>query len=118
MPKLTTRAIAPAAAPTTTATGTGVDVSDFTGNGRFVLDAAAAPSGQTLTVTLEHSDTLGSGYTSTGVAFTAVTSAGRAYETISMSLDGFKKFVRPVSTIAGGSTAHPHQVTLVGNLAL
>lgn len=118
MSKLIILALAAAAAPTATATSTGVDVSDFTGNGKLVLNAAAAPAGQTMDVKVQHSDTLGSGYADSGVAFTQVTSAGANFEVKDVSLDQFKKYVRVVATIAGGTTAHPYTVTLVGNKAL
>ena len=118
MSKLTIVGLARAAAPTATANSTGVDVSDFTGNAKVVLDAAQPAAGQTLDVKLQHSDTLGSGYTDTGVTFNQVTSAAAAYEVKDLSVDQFKKFVRVVSTIAGGATALPHQVSLVGIKAL
>ena len=119
MSKLTPVALARAAAPTATATSAAVDVSDYTGNAKLVLDAAQPAAGQTLDVKLTHSDTSGGTYTDTGFAFTQVTNGGGAsYQVQDISVDGLKKFVKVVSTIAGGSTAHPHQVTLVGNKAL
>lgn len=119
MAKLTPIALARAAAPTATATGTGVDVSDYIGNGKIVLDAALPAAGQTLDVKLQHSDVLGSGYVDSGVAFAQVTNGGGAsYQTLDLSMDQFKKFVRTVATIAGSATALPHQVTLVANKAL
>ncbi len=117
MAKLNIIPLLPVAALTATANSTGVDVSDLIGNGSIVLSAAAAPAGQTLNVKLQHADTLNGVYTDAGVEFTQVTAAARAFQRIDMSLDGFKKFVRVTSTIAGGSTAHAHHVTLVGNSA-
>ncbi len=118
MSKLTPIALLPAVAPTATQNGTGVDVADFTGNAKLVLDAAQPAAGQTLDVKLQHSDTLGGTYTDTGDAFTQVTNAGRSYQVLDISADKFKRFVRVVSTIAGAATALPHGVYLVGNKAL
>lgn len=119
MPKMTPVALARAAAPTASVNSTGVDLSDYTGNAKVVLDAAQPAAGQTLDVKLQHSDTLGGTYTDTGVAFAQVTNAGGAsYQVLDVSVDQFKKFVRVVSTIAGGATALPHQVTLVGGKSL
>ena len=119
MSKLIPIALMRAAALTASANSTGQDVSDYTGNAKVVLDAAQPAAGQTLDVKLQHSDTLGGVYTDTGVAFDQVTNAGGAsYQVKEISVDGFKKFVRAVSTIAGSATALPHQVTLVGIKAL
>lgn len=118
MSKLTPVALARAAAPTATATSAAVEVSDYTGNAKLVLDAAQPAAGQTLDVKLTHCDTSGGTYTDAGFAFTQVTNAGgAAYEVLDVSVDGLKKYVKVVSTIAGGATALPHQVTLVGNMA-
>lgn len=118
MSKLTTIALAAAAAPTTTATSAAVDVSDFTGIAQLVLDASAAPSGQTLAVKLQHCDTSGGSYVDAGFEFTSVTDAAASFQVRTISVDGLKKYVKVVRTIAGGSTAHPHAVHLVGNKVL
>lgn len=118
MSKLTPVALAPVSAPTATATSAAVDVSDYTGNAKLVLDAAVPDTGQTLDVKLQHSDVSGSGYADAGFAFAQVTKAGGAsYQVLDISVDGLKKYVKVVSTIAGAATALPHQVTLVGNKA-
>lgn len=119
MSKLITIALAAVAAPTATATSAAVDVSDFTGNAQLVLDAAAAPAGQTLDVKLQHSSDNGSTdpYADAGFSFTQVTAAGASFQSQTISVDGLKKYVKVVRTIAGGTTAHPHAVHLVGNKA-
>ena len=118
MSKLSPVALARAAAPTANAASAAVDVSDYTGAAKLVLDAAQAPTGQTLDVKLQHCDTVGGTYTDAGFSFTQVTNAAASYQVQDISVDGLKKFVKVVSTIAGGSAAHAHQVTLVGNKAL
>lgn len=119
MSKLTPIALSPAAAPTATATSAAVEISDFTGIAQLVLDAAAAPAGQTLDVKLQHSSDNGvaDAYADAGFAFTQVTAAGASFQTQTISVDGLKKYVKVVRTIAGGTTAHPHGVYLVGNKA-
>lgn len=110
-------ALSPASAPTGTQTSTGIDISDITGNITVVLDCAQPAAGETLDVKLQHSDTLGGTYTDTGDAFTQVTNAGGAsYQTLAVSGDKFKKFVRVVQTKVG-TTALARGVYLVGSLA-
>lgn len=118
MSKLTVLALAPASAPTGTATGSAVDVADFTGNAKFVLDCAQPAAGETLDVKLQHSDTSGGTYTdATGYAFTQVTNAGGAsFQVLDLSVDGLKRFVKVVATKVG-TTALPRAVYLVGNKA-
>lgn len=119
MSKLTPVALARAAAPTATATSSATEISDFTGNALVVLDAAQPASGQTLDVKLTHCDTSGGTYVDAGIAFSQVTNAGGAsYQVQNISIDGLKKYVKAVGAIAGGSTALPYQVTLIGNKAL
>jgi hypothetical protein len=94
-----------AAGRSATATGTGVDVSACKGSIAFVLDSAAASAGDTLDVTIEHSDASGSGYTAvTGGAFTQVTSAAAAQQIVALNADSLKKYVRAVGTIAGNGS--------------
>ena len=91
-----------AAGRATTTTGTGVDISACRGSIAIILDAAAASTGDTLDVTIEHSDALGSGYTAvTGGAFTQVTASAAAQQLIALNADSLKKYVRAVGTIAG-----------------
>ena len=118
MPKQTIVQLIPTAAPTGSATGSGVDVSDFTGLATIVLDCGAPAAAETLDVKLQHSDTSGGTYTDTGDVFTQVTNAGGAsFQQLSVSVDKFKKFVRVVGTKVG-TTALSRNVLLVGNKAL
>lgn len=107
--------LANAAARAATATGTGVDISACRGSIAVVLDAAAASAGDTLDVTLEHSDSLGSGYTAVaGGAFTQVTSAAASQQKIALNADELKKYLRAVATIAGNGG----EAIIVGVVAL
>lgn len=117
MSKLTAIALLAAAAPTGSATGSAIDVSDFAGNCQLILDCGAPAAAETLDVKLQHSDTSGGTYTDTGDAFTQVTNAGGAsYQVLNVSADKFKKFVKVVSTKVG-ATALARGVYLVGNKA-
>lgn len=104
------------AARSTTATGTGVDISACKGSIAFILDSAIGSAGDTLDVVIQDSDTLGSGYGAvTGGAFTQVTSAAAAQQKISLNADSLKKYVRAVGTIAGnGSESFTFSVTALG----
>lgn len=107
--------LANAAARAATATGTGVDITACRGQIVVLLDAAAASAGDTLDVTLEESDTLGSGYTAiTGGAFTQVTSGAASQQKISLNADSLKTYIRAVATIAGNGG----EAIIVGVLAL
>ena len=118
MSKLTILALAAATSISSTTTSTGVDVSDFTGNGKLMLDAAALTgTTPTLDVKIQHSDTLGGTYTDTGVAFTQVAGVASNQQQ-DVSLDQFKKFVRVVSTLGGTTPVSVRGVYLIGNKAL
>ena len=108
--------LANAAARAATATGTGVDISGARGQILVLMDAAAASTGDTLDVTLEESDVVGSGYTAvSGGAFAQVTSAAASKQTIALQADSLKPFLRAVATIAGnGGEAIIVSVTAIG----
>lgn len=117
MSKLTVLALAPASAPTGSSTGGAIDVSDFTGNAKLVLDCGAPAAAETLDVKLQHCDTSGGVYTDSGLSFAQVTNAGGASVQVQdISVDGLKKFVKVVATKVG-ATALPRSVYLVGNKA-
>lgn len=103
----------------TTTTATAVDISDFTGNCRFVLNSSA-PEGaaQTSDVKLVHSDTAGGTYTDTGISFAQITTAGGvSYQDILRNVDGLKKYVKVVNTLGGTSPAITFAVSIVGKKA-
>lgn len=115
MPKLVPIALVPVSAPTGTQTGSPVDVSNYTGNAKLVLDCGAPAAAETLDVKLQHSDTSGGTYTDVGYAFTQVTNAGGAsFQVLDIGVDGLKKFVRIVATKVG-ATALLRSVQLIGN---
>lgn len=119
MSKLTVLSLAAAASINATTNSTGVDVSDFTGPGKLVLNAAALTgTTPTLDVKIQHSDTLGGTYTDTGVSFTQVTGAGALFEVKDVAMDQFKPFIRVVSTLGGTTPVSVRSVTLVGIKAL
>lgn len=92
------------AARTATGSATGVDMQQYDGDVVLVLDSAAGTgTTPTLAVTVETSDSLGSGYSAiTGAAFTQVTTTA-AQQKLVISKDEAKRYVRVTYTI-GGST--------------
>jgi hypothetical protein len=113
---LAIQAIAPSVRITANTNGTGVDLSSYTGNALFNLNASA-PEGaaQTLDVKLQHSDTVNGTYTDAGIYFDQVTTAGGAsLQSKMFSTDGLKKFVRAVGTVGGTSPAVTYGVTITG----
>ena len=102
-----------------TETGVGTDISDFTGNAKIVLNSSAMTgAGATSDVKLQHSDTSGGTYTDTGIAFAQTTLAGGAsFQVIERNIDGLKKFVRVVSTLAGTTPTVTQAVSIIGKKA-
>jgi hypothetical protein len=104
-----------AAAITATANGTGVDISAFEGDVKFTLDSSAGGGADhTLDVTLEHSDDNSTFVAITGGAFTQVTNAAAAYESIILNGDGLKKYVRGVDTVAGTTPTFSRALSMTG----
>jgi hypothetical protein len=105
---------------TSTATGTGKDVSEYSGFCHVILQSTAATVGTnpTLNVKLQHSDVVGSGYEDiTGAVFAELTAAADVTSMITIKPDELKKFVRAVGTIAGTSTpTFSFGVSMVGCL--
>lgn len=93
---------------TSSGNGTGVSVVDFVGEVKFLLSAKnVAGTTPTLDVKLQESDD-DSTYTDVASgSFTQVTDAGTkaaVLHTLSVSVDGLKKYVRAVKTIGGTNT--------------
>lgn len=118
MSKLAIVSLAPAASLTATATSNAVDISDFTGAAKLVLDASAmGGTSPTMDVKLQHCDTQGGTYTDAGIAFTQVTAAA-SFQVLDFAVDGLKKYVKVVSTLGGTSPTVARSVQLIGNKAL
>lgn len=116
MKKIEVVVLQESAAITATETGTGVDVSKFHGNGHLVLNSSlTGGADQTSDVTIEHSDDNVT-FTDSGVAFDQVTDAAGAFQSLYVSLDQFKRYVRAVNTLAGTSPAVTYGVIMAGEL--
>lgn len=91
------------------ATGAGtpgyIDLNDYDGDACFLINAAAAGSGVTLTAKLQHSDTTTSGDFGdiTGGGFTAAAANTAFAEKIYLNTDGLKRYVRVYFTVSGGT---------------
>jgi len=110
-------ALAVASAPTASTNHAGVEISNFTGNGTLILNAAQPAAGQTLDVKLQHSRDNGStdAWSDAGIAFAQVTNASaNGFQYQVMNIDGLKSYVRAASTIAGSATALPYSVAYHG----
>lgn len=100
--------LVPSARSAATSQGTGIDRLGFDS---VVLYAKAgaetgSPTGRTWDVTLEHSDSSGSGYTAlSGSAVSQITAASTSKRK-SLSLKGAKRYIRVASVLAftGGTT--------------
>lgn len=105
--------IAAAKSVSATDTGTAIDISDYTGNCRFLLNSGAVAATGTSDVKLTHCDTIGGTYTDAGIAFAQVAQAASAQD-ILRNVDGLKKYVKVVNTLGGGSPVVAFGVTVIG----
>jgi hypothetical protein len=114
----TTIKLATAARITANANGAGVDVSGLTGKCLLVLNASATEAADnTLDVKIQHSDDNAT-WSDSGAVFNQVTNAaGGSFQTITMDVDGFKKYVRAVDTVAGTTPAVTRSVMMVAKVA-
>ncbi len=106
-----------AASPVTaTANGSSVDVADYEGSVRFILSSAAGSgTSPTLDVTIEDSADGSTGWAAIpGAAFTQVTDAAGATESIAVNLDNAKRYVRGVDTVTGTTPTFVRAVVMVG----
>lgn len=89
------------AARTTTANGTGVDVTKYEGTALAILDVGTTSgTTPTLDVKLQEADAVGGTYTDIpGAVFAQV--AGPAQSIVRIDLDGRKRAIRGVATIGG-----------------
>jgi hypothetical protein len=105
-----------AAAITATANGAGVDISELIGDMKVSLDSSAGGGADhTLTVKLQESDD-DETYTDVPAgAFTVVTNAAASFQTLLLSADARKKYLRGVDTVAGTDPAFSRSLTLIGH---
>ncbi len=98
--------------------GAGVDIRDYHGLGKFVLNSGAATGNANATadMKLQHSDASGGTYTDvTGGAFTQVTNPGGAsLQELLLNVDSLKRWVRAVVDVGGTTPNVVCSVTLVG----
>jgi len=104
-------ALLPAASNTSTATGTGVDVSGFQGKLKLTLDSAAGTgTNPTFDIAVQTSLVLGSGYAALtdangdAVVFAQITDAEAVLTSIAVDTRDCLKFIRVVGTLGGTST--------------
>lgn len=110
--------LAVAARLSATTTSAAVDISDFTGLATLIMDSSATEgASHTSDVKITHCDTSGGTYIDADIAFDQVTNAAASFQTKTFSVDGLKKFVKVVTTLAGSSPFVTRSVTLAGNKA-
>lgn len=111
---ITSLSLAVAASIAATGNGVAVNVQDFHGLAKVVLNSGVTNAG-TNTIKLQHSDDGSTGWTDTGDTFAAVTtSAVTGQQELLVNCDKWKKFVRVVDTMAG-ATSVVRSVQLVGS---
>lgn len=111
--QLTLTALLATAARTATANGTGVDCRALRGRALVILDSAAGTgTTPTLDVKLQDSADNSSFADITGATFTQVTNAA-SLQSIAVNLDGARRYVRAVSTIAGTTPSFTYSLNMV-----
>ena len=97
--------LAPAAAYTTTTNGTGVDISQYSGQIAFVLEAAAGTgTSPTNAIKIQHSDD-NSTFVDANIAFTGLTTVASRQKVVAVG-DNLKRYIRSVQTIGGTTPSY------------
>ena len=108
--------VATAAAVTTNGESGAVDLLQYDGDVRLVLNSGATNgAGRTLDVKIEHSAD-GTTWTDSGVAFTQVTNAAASHQIVGVTAEQFKRYIRATDTVAGSSPSVVRSVDLVGRV--
>jgi hypothetical protein len=103
------------------ATGAGtpanVDLVDYEGDVAFIIDAAAAGSGVTLTAKIQHSNTTTAGdfVDVTGGGFTAAAANTAFRQKIYLDSNDLRRYVRVLFTVTGGSGTGAVSVQALGS---
>jgi predicted small secreted protein len=112
---ITVISILAAVRATVTANGVGKDISEFEGDVKFTLDSSAGGGADhTMDTKLQHSDDDVTYVDVLGGVFVQVTNAGPAFESLIVSADGLKKFVRGAESIAGTAPTFDRALSMVG----
>ena len=106
-----------AAAITASSDGAAVDVSELIGSMVVTLDSSAGGgANHTLNVKLQESaDGVNNWTDITGGAFTEVTNAAASFQSIIISADARKKYIRGVDTVAGTDPAFSRALSYIGH---
>jgi hypothetical protein len=98
-----------------TTSSAAVDIRDFHGQAKLVLNASATEAADnTADVKLQHCDTAGGAYTDAGVAFAQVTNASASFQVVDLNVDRLKRYVKVVSTLAGTAPKVTLGVEIIG----
>ena len=105
----------PCRTSTTTQTGTGVDITDFDGGIKFILDAAAG-TGTTPTNDVKIQDSADNSAWAdvSGLTFTQLTTSA-SLQSIGFPANSLRKYIRAVATIAGTTPSYTFSVNAVGS---
>ncbi len=107
-------AVVPVASFNADANSTGIDIMEYSAEAAVILQASAGSGNMTLDVKLQHSDSLGSGYTDlAGAAFTQVTTVASTQK-ISINTNEAKRYIRAVVDVGGTTPVYLVGVTLLG----
>lgn len=95
--------------------GAGVDVSAYEGDVKFTLDSDNGGGADHVNdVKLQESDDNVAFTDVVGGAFTQVTNAADAFESIIINGDGLKKYVRGVDALGGTGPSFSRSVSMIG----
>ena len=105
------------AAVIVTTNGAAVDVQNFLGLVKIVLDSTAGTgTAPTLDIKLQDSADGTTGWTDiSGAVFAQVTNAAASLQSIGLDIEGARKFIRGVATLTGTSPSFTFSLNLLGN---
>lgn len=103
------------AARTTTANGTSIDVLDYMGVAKAILDSALG-TGTTPTLDVKIQDSADNSVFAdvAGAVFAQVTAAANVLLAIALDMDAVRRYIRAVATIGGTTPSFTFSVHLVG----
>ncbi len=115
--KLALAALFPTAARTATVNGAALNVRDFLGRTKVILDSSiGSGTAPTLDVKLQDSPDGTTGWADIGAAFAQVTDAAASLQSIGVPIDRQDVFIRAVATITGSAgQSFTFSVNLIGN---
>ena len=110
---LTALSLKAVGAETASTNGTAVDISQYSGQVAFLLEAAAGTgTSPTLALKIQHSDDNSTFVDVSGLAFTGLTTSASRQKLVAVG-DNLKRYVRYASTIGGTTPSYTYALVMI-----